>query len=150
MSNPYSPPKASLESPSENSIYSEEFKREKSAIRPLGVVLVVVFFFIFSAVSAVSLMIEGDYWWVVYIATTGLLAYLFRKLWWGDDRERKFAVFVGFFAAALAALGIPEEGIQHWHVSEFSTLAEGSYCFFAACYLVYVKRHRFFESAQER
>ncbi len=146
MSIPYLPPEAPLESPAKHSVYSDEFRREKRAVRPLGVVVVVILYFVFSAISAAALMIEGDYWWIVYMVSTGILAYLFRRLWYGDDKRRKFAVLFGFFVAALAGLGSPEGDIQSWTISDITTLAEGGYWLLAAGYLVYVRDHPFFET----
>jgi hypothetical protein len=148
MSNPYSPPKAPLDNTPDEIVYSEDYKREKSALRPLGVVLVVVFFFVFSAIGATLLLIDGDLWWIVYIAITGLLTYLFRKLWWGDDGERKIAVFFGFVVAALSWLSSPDGSIQSWSASEFAGLAEGCYFFLAACYLIYARKSPFFQAPQ--
>jgi hypothetical protein len=148
MSNPYAPPKAPLDNTPDEIVYSKDYKREKSALRPLGVVLVVVFFFVFSAVGATLLLIDGDLWWMVYIAVTGLLTYLFRKLWWGDDGERKTAIFVGFFVAALIWLGGPDGSTQSWSASDLADLAEGCYFFLAACYLIYARNSPFFQTPQ--
>lgn len=144
MSNPYSPPKAPLDDPNAP-VYSEEYKREKRALRPIGVVLVVVFFFVFSAAGATLLLIDGDPWWVVNVTLTGLLTYLFRKLWWGDDWERKIAVFVGFFIAALSWFGSPDGSLQSWSASDLIGLAESCYCFLASCYLIHARSSPFFQ-----
>ncbi len=147
MSNPYEPPKAHVEDRSRE--LSKEHKRVKSAVRPLGVVLVVALFFIFSAASAVLLAAEGDWWWIVHVAITCLLAWWFRKLWWGDERERKIAVFLGFFIAALTVLGGPEGSVADWTASELTSLAEGCYALLAACYLIYARKHPFFAGPRE-
>jgi len=146
MSNPYSPPKAPSEIPKNDTPYSKEYKRKKSATRPLGIVLIVVLFFVFAVASAALLMIEGENWWIVHAALSVLLAYWFRNLWWGDDRERKIAVFFGFFVAAITWLGNPEGAIQTWSISELTSFAEGCYCLLAACYLVYLRKHPFFKA----
>lgn len=146
MSNPYSPPKASVDRP-KNLIYSDEYKRGKSAIRPFGIVLVVVLYFAFSAASAILLMMEGGSWWVFDVVISGLLAYWFRKLWWGDEKERKIAVYFGFFIAALSWFVSPKGALQSWPVSDLIGAAEGCYFFLAACYLICVRKRPFFEAA---
>jgi hypothetical protein len=148
MSNPYSPPKAPLDNTHDEIVYSEEYIREKSALRPLGVVLVVVFFFVFSAIGTTLLLIDRDLWWIAYMAATGLLTYLFRKLWWGDERERKIAVFVGFFVAAISWFGFPDGSPQSWSASELIGLAEGCYFLLASCYLIYARKSPFFQPSR--
>lgn len=146
MSNPYSPPKAPLDERPSSPYQSAEYRRMKSANRPLGVVLVVSLFFAFSFASAAALMVEGEQWWVVHIAITALLAYWFRNLWWGEDKERKIAVFLGFFVAAISVFGAPEGDIGNWPLKEHVNAAEGLYFLLSACYLIYAKKNPFFAS----
>jgi len=113
-------------------------------LRPFGVVVVVVLFFVFSAVDVVALFVDGDIWWIVSLALSGLLVFLFRKLWWGDAREREIAVCFGFFLAAIIFLGMPEGPPQSWPLREYANLAEGCYFLCAASYLAYSKRNPFF------
>ncbi|HEY0634776.1 MAG TPA: hypothetical protein VGE00_05280, partial [Gammaproteobacteria bacterium] len=53
-------------------------------------------------------LLYGSRWWMVSLGMSALLIYLFRKLWIGDEQERKIAVFFGVFLAGLAALSAPE------------------------------------------
>jgi len=147
MTNPYAPPNAPLEGDSAHDKHSAQYKQAKSAVRPFGVVAVVTLFFVFSVVDVVALFADGDNWWIVSVGITGLLAYWFRNLWWGDERERKIAVFLGFFCAGLLLLGISHEPIRTWPPREFAELAEGCYFLCAASYLVYARRNPFFENS---
>ena len=146
MSNLNIPPKSPTQDSPEKRNISVEFKRKKSAMRPLLLVVIVVLFFVFSAISAALLMLEGGYWWIVNAAITVSLAYWFRKLWWGDDQERKIAVFRGFFIAALSWFGSPDSSVENWSAMELSVLAEGCYFFLAASYLIYARKSPFFAS----
>lgn len=145
MSNPYQPPKTLLKDDSGRPVYSEQYKREKSAIRPMGVVALVALYFMFSVIDTFFQVAQGGLWWIGYVALTALFAYWFRKLWWGDGRERKIGVFVGFMIAALTYMGSPDGPVQSWPADELASLAEGGYFFCAACYLIYARRSPFFE-----
>jgi hypothetical protein len=144
MTNPYSPPNSPVEDPAKPHVYTEQYKREKNAARPLGVVAVVVMFVLFSVLGAALLLLDRDAWVVVYTAVSALLVYWFRSLWWGDDKERKVAVLVGFLIAAASYLGAPDGSIYSWSASELASAAEGLYFFLAACYLAYIRNDPFF------
>lgn len=144
MTNRYAPPKAPVGNVLERPVYTEQYKREKSAIRPLGVVVVVAWFGLFSALGVAFLAIERDWWLVGYAVLTALLVYWLRRLWWGDNGVRKTAVFVGFLVGVITYLGSPEEPIQTWSASELASLVEGCYFFLAACYLIYARKSPFF------
>jgi hypothetical protein len=144
MTNPFSPPRAPVENPSD----AHDDYRMKSANRPNGILVVVVLFFVFSVLDVAVLLVAGDTWWTVVLGLTALLAYLFRKLWWGDERERRIAVFFGFFGAAISLFGFPDEPIPSWSAQDYVSIAEGGYLLLAASYLVYVRKSPFF-SARE-
>jgi hypothetical protein len=150
MLNPNAPPKTSMQDITDKQKISVAYKSEKSAMRPLGVVVVVVLFFVFSVVGAALMMLEGDSWWIVNLAITALLAYWFRKLWWGDDQERKIAVFLGFFIAALSWFGSPDSSVENWSAMELAVLAEGCYFLLAASYLIYMRKSPFFANQLAR
>lgn len=145
MPNPYLPPTTPLKDDSQQPVYTDQYKREKSAIRPIGVVVVVALFFLFSAIGTAFQMAQGGMWWIGYVAFTALFAYWFRKLWWGDNRERKIGVFVGFMIAAFSYVGSPEGPVESWPADELASLADGCYFFFASCYLIYARKNPFFE-----
>lgn len=108
----------------------------------------VALFGLFSVLGAVTLAHQHDWWIVGYTALTALVAYCFRRLWWGDDRDRKTGVVVGFMVSAIIYFCSPEDPVQNWSASEFVDLAEGCYFFLAACYLIYARKNPFFAGPQ--
>jgi hypothetical protein len=145
MDDRYTPPGAALEVAPADHKRSAGYRAAKAAIRPIGVVAVVVLFFVFLAIDAAVLFIEGDLWWIVVAAISGVLAYWFRNLWWGSERERKIGVFFGLFCAGLWLLTLPDGPIRSWSVREFVEAAKGCYFGASAAYLFLARKSRFFE-----
>ncbi len=110
--------------------------------RPLGLILVVGLFVAFAVADMVSLLLAGGSGWIISLSMSALLMFLFRKLWFGDEPERKIAVFFGFFVAILNGFAVPELPLNEWSRDDYLTLCEA-----AALYLIYAKRDPFFRSA---
>ncbi len=116
----------------------------QDARRPLGLVIVVGLFFAFAVADVAAHVVRGSMWWTVSASMSALLVFLFRKLWFGDERERKIGVFFGFFVAALSFLVMSDAPLREWPAEEFLGPIEGLYAICAALYLMYAKRNPFF------
>lgn len=125
----------------------EPTERRITAKRPKAIVAIVVLFFAFSIEQVANLVLAGENWWIVYLGVTVLLAFWFRKLWRGDERERKIAVFFGYFCAAASIFAASDEPFRTWPHQEYIDLIEGAYYFLAATYLVWARKNPFFTSA---
>lgn len=112
--------------------------------RPLGIVVIVALFIAFALADLALHLLYDSCWWMVSLGMSALLIYLFRKLWIGDEQERKIAVFFGVFLAGLAALSAPELPLQEWPLDEYLWALEGVYGLGAALYLISARRHPFF------
>ena len=75
---------------------------------------------------------------------SALLMFLFRRLWFGEERERKIGAFLGFFIAAINFLAVPDAPLREWPAEEYLGLLEGLYALCAALYLMHAKRNPFF------
>ncbi len=121
----------------------------KAAQRPQGIVIIAVLFAAFSALDTALLFLKGEVWWMVVLAMSALLMYLFRGLWWGDEPLRKVAVFLGFLFGALSLLLPPETPGQGWTLDEAVALAEGIFMVGLATYLMQIRTHPFFAERED-
>ena len=119
---------------------------EKDPRRPLGLVVVVCLFIAFAVVDVAAQLVRANTWWAVSLCMSALLIFLFRRLWFGDERERKIGVLFGFFVAALDLFAMPDVPLQEWPPEEYLGVLEGTYALGAAFYLMLAKRDPFFAS----
>ena len=149
MTNQYEPPKTRLTETTEDPVlkkYSPEWKAAKSPLRPFPVVLIVVLYFVFSTLGAIGVFLEGGLWWVPYVVVTIFIAWLFRGLWWGDERERSIGVFCGFvFALFSWPFEVEEEAMT---IFDHISMGESIYFILAALYLMSARGHRFFTASE--
>jgi hypothetical protein len=112
--------------------------------RPIGLVIVVVGFVAFAVADIAVHIIQRSGWWIVSLSMSVLLVLLFRKLWFGDEHERKIAVFFSLFVAALNWVASSDDPLPRWLFEDYVGALEGVYALSAAAYLTYAQRDPFF------
>ena len=140
--NPFQPPKTPVERLDLEAALSRDPR--KVALRPLGLVIVVILFAVFSVIDSWLLWRQGDYWWLVVLVVSAALIYLFRGLWWGDNSLRKQAILLGAVLGTLSLVFPPDETSSGWSLDEIENLAEGIYMLAAAIYFAALRNHSFF------
>jgi hypothetical protein len=118
----------------------------KHSLRPKGLIAVVVVYAILSITDVVLRVLEGGGLPVaVFVLLLSLLiAFLFRRLWLGDPRERIYALLFTLFIGTLDFYFVFENDVASWTGQDFFNLLEGCYLFSTAVYLHSLKKHPFF------
>jgi len=123
---------------------NDNLSGESCPRRPFGLVVIVYIFIAFAVADLAMHVVNGSAWWPLSLCASALLVYLFRKLWTGDERNRKTGAFLGFFVATVNALAWPDTPFPEWAPHEYLGVLEGLYGVCAALYLVRAARDPFF------